>query len=98
MKSRATLGTVIGLWLGLLAIFVLILWPRRDGDFYEVGDPLVYLGLPVLAVLLGAGALVGAATGLREGHRLGTRTRTITTVTGLMGVVLAVGLYVWGVG
>jgi hypothetical protein len=99
MMARTAVGAVVGLWLGLFAIFVLILWPRRDGDFYEVGDPLVYLGLPVLAVLLLAGALMGMATGFRARHRpLSPQTRRATALTGLVGLGLLVSLYAWGVG
>ena len=100
MTVRAVVGAVAGLWMALATIFVLILWPRLDdGDFYEVGDPLVYLGLPVLLVLLIAGALVGLASGISVRCRgVSARTQTLVMATGLVGIALLVGLYAWGVG
>lgn len=92
-------GVTVGLWLGVAVIFVVILWPRlQDGDFYEVGDPLVYLGLPVLAMTTVAGSIVGLAVGLRQRRRLQPEARWATQIAGVIGVAFLVALYGWGVG
>lgn len=99
MADRVGVGAVLGLWSGIVLVFVVVLLPRlQDGDFYEVGDPLVYLGL--LALLAGSlvGAVAGTVAGLVTERRLRAGTRLAARVAALAGIALLAVLYAWGVG
>ena len=51
---------MIGLAVGA-ALVALVIWlpAAVRGDFYEISDPLVYMGLPMLVVGAAVGALIG---------------------------------------
>lgn len=103
MRGRIGYGAALGLWAGLALIGWVVLWPRRDGDFYEVGDPLVYLGSFFLLFGVVAGALLGAASGAAATRAGGTAAlsspqRRVATVVGVLALAVVVALYAWGVG
>jgi hypothetical protein len=100
VTSRAGLGAVIGLWVGLVLIGLLIVLPRaRAGSFYEVGDPIIVMGVPLLMIGTAVGAMVGLALDRRRGADVLSHQRTRGVVLlGLVACVLAVGLFLWGTG
>ena len=62
--GRRAEGAAIGGTVGAVAISALILGPATVRlDAYEISDPLVYMGLPLLAVATAAGVFVGALLG-----------------------------------
>jgi hypothetical protein len=94
----------VGIAAGCLLIGLLILLPRwLQGDFYEVEDALLAMGIPLVALGAAVGYLIGARRRLEEqpaGHpssapRLAAVVRL--TVAGAV-CVLAVWLFLWGVG
>jgi hypothetical protein len=100
VRGRAGLGAVIGLWVGLALIGLLILLPRvRAGSYYEVGDPLIVMGVPFLVLGTGVGAVVGVAVDRHRGDGVLAHQRTRGIVfLGLVACVLAVWLLLWGTG
>lgn len=61
MGSRVGRGALIGLAAGAVLVGLLVLLPAvLQGDFYEITDPLVVMGLPILLVATAVGAVVGA--------------------------------------
>ncbi|NYG55720.1 hypothetical protein [Nocardioides perillae] len=99
MAERVGVGAVLGLWSGIALVFVVVLLPRiQDGDFYEVGDPLVHLGLPALLVASLAGAAAGTVAGLVTERRVRAGARLAARVAALAGIALLAVLYAWGVG
>ena len=64
MLGRRAEGAWIGGTLGALLISLLILGPAAFRlDAYEISDPLVYMGLPLLAIATVVGTFVGALLG-----------------------------------
>ena len=60
MRGNPGRGALVGLCFGVAAVALLILLPSAiAGDWYEITDPLVVMGLPMVAVGTGLGALVG---------------------------------------
>lgn len=52
---------MFGLAAGLALVFLMILLPRAiQGDYYEVTDPLVFMGVPLVVIGASIGALIGA--------------------------------------
>jgi hypothetical protein len=100
VRGRAGLGAAIGLWLGLALIGLLILLPRaRQGSFYEIGDPLIVMGVPLLVLGTAIGAVLGLALGRRRGTDVLTHQATRGfVILGLGAVALAVWLFLWGTG
>ena len=69
MSARPVRGALLGAVIAALLVVTLVLGPAVvTGDFYEVTDPLVFAGLPL--VLLGAsvGLALGAATRTSRRH------------------------------
>lgn len=84
---------------GAALVVLLIALPAAiSGDYYEITDPLVYMGMPILVVSSAVGALIGAA--MPPAHRESTNgsgrqsSRTSRTVVGLVAVTTA-ALAVW---
>lgn len=99
---RPGLGAVIGSCVGLALIALLILLPRtRQDSFYEVGDALLVMGVPLLLLGTAVGAMVGMALGRshRGSQSQPTRLSTVTLVVMcLLGCVLAMWLFLSGTG
>lgn len=58
MRGRPGPGAAIGLAVGI-ALVALVIWlpAAMWGDFYEITDPLVFMGLPMMIVGTAVGAL-----------------------------------------
>lgn len=100
MRGRVGLGATIGVSVGLALVGLLILLPRaRLGSFYEVGDPLMVMGVPLLVVGLAVGAVLGMALEQRRGAGVLTHPpRGGVLIFGLVACGLAVWLFLWGTG
>ena len=101
MSGRAGLGAVVGAGAGATLAGLLILLPAaRDGDYYEITDPLVFLGLPLLVIGAAVGAIAGAL--IRRSHldskRRSGRPRAAVIVGCLMACMIGVWLWLWGNG
>ena len=60
MRGRAGPGALIGLVVGVVLVAMVIWLPAAlAGDFYEISDPLVYMGLPMIVISAAVGALIG---------------------------------------
>jgi hypothetical protein len=60
MRGRAGPGALIGLVVGVALVAMVIWLPAAlAGDFYEITDPLVFMGLPMVVVSVAVGALIG---------------------------------------
>ena len=60
MRGRAGPGALIGLAVGVVLVVMVIWVPAAlAGDFYEITDPLVYMGLPMIVISVAVGALIG---------------------------------------
>lgn len=95
------LGALIGLDVGAaLAGWVILLPSLRDGDFYEITDPLIILGLPLLIVGSAVGAIVG--TVIRRGGADTTPRRAgrsvALVVISLVACLLGTLIWLWGTG
>ncbi|SHN75650.1 hypothetical protein SAMN05443668_107348 [Cryptosporangium aurantiacum] len=72
MRRRPGRGAAIGLAVGAALVSLLILLPSAlQGSFYEIADPLVYMGIPLLVM----GAAIGAAVGASAPRARGARVR-----------------------
>lgn len=100
MGGRTRVRAAVGLWLGLALIAWLILLPRaRHGLFYEVGDPLIVMGAPMLLLGVAIGASAGSALDTKPDPKVFPRRATIVGLAlGAAGVVLTVTLMLWGTG
>jgi len=85
---------------GLALIGLLILLPRaRQGSFYEVGDPLIVMGVLLLVMGTAVGAMLGLALDRRRGADVLTHQTTRGfVILGLGACALAVCLFLWGTG
>jgi peptidoglycan/LPS O-acetylase OafA/YrhL len=101
VRGRTGFGAAIGLWIGLALIGLLILLPRaRQGSFYEGGDPLIVMGVPLLVMGTAIGAMLGLALDRRRGAD-DVMTQQATrgfVILGLGACALAVCLFLWGTG
>ena len=95
------LGALIGLDVGAALAWWLILLPRlRDGDFYEITDPLIVMGLPLLIVGTGIGTIVGSLIGRgstdSDPRRSGRAVAVV--VASVVACLLATWFWLWGTG
>lgn len=85
MRGGLGRGAVIGLVVGAVLLGVLVLLPSAlAGSFYEVTDPLVYLGIPLLFGSGAVGALLAAWRRPVDGQ-----TRSVVTALAIALCVLA---------
>ncbi len=105
MKSRPALGALIGLAAGITLVGLLIVLPAAlQGSYYEITDPLVIMGVPLLVIGASIGALVGALgrRSVTEVHAEPMRWPFALPVAGitvaLVASLLAGWLLLWGVG
>jgi hypothetical protein len=92
------LGAIIGLDVGAALTWWEVLLPEllRDGEFYEIEDPLLALGFPLLVVGTAVGAIVGALLPRSAPGRSG---RTVAVVlTSVVGCLIAAWVYAWFTG
>ena len=89
------------------ALVALLIWlPRAlSGDYYEIGDPLVVMGIPIIVVSVAIGALIGVRPSQPAGDGSTTATqrpsRTIRTFVAFGAVTaaaLAIMCFLWGIG
>ena len=90
---------LFGVAAGVVLTAALVLLPAvMTGDFYEITDPLVFMGTPIVMVCGAIGALVGAVTSPALGPDGTVAVRGVTWVqrVGVIGAAAAVtGLAVW---
>ena len=106
MRGRPGRGAVFGLAAGLALVFLMILLPRAiEGDYYEVTDPLVFMGVPLVVIGASIGALIGAPgpaerivgqTG-RVQRPWGVGRVMVPLVAGIA-AALALWLFLWAIG
>jgi hypothetical protein len=92
--------------IGLGVAILLILLPRAiEGDYYEVIDPLVFMGVPLVVIGAAIGALIGApgpraVTGdlTTPSPRPSTSGRLIVGVVSIGSGALAIWLLLWAIG
>ena len=76
--GRRAEGAAIGATVGAVLISALILGPAAVRlDAYELSDPLVYMGLPLLAVATAGGTFAGALLGAPRRRLSGAGTSTV---------------------
>ncbi len=90
---------MFGLAAGLALVFLMILLPRAiQGDYYEVTDPLVFMGVPLVVIGASIGALIGA---LGPAERMVGHTGRVQRPRGLSRAMvplvagIAAGLALW---
>ena len=93
---------MIGLVIGAALVALLIWLPAAlSGDYYEIGDPLVVMGIPIVVVSVAIGALIGvpsshaAGRGLTTGER---RSKAIVVFGAVTAAALAIMFFLVGVG
>ena len=60
MRGNPGRGALVGFCLGVAAVALLILLPSAiQNDWYEIADPLVVMGIPMVIVGTALGALIG---------------------------------------
>lgn len=60
MRRGPVRGALIGLAVGALLVVLIVVLPAAlQGDFYEITDPLVVMGIPLLVLGAAVGAVVG---------------------------------------
>ena len=97
MRGRAGPGALIGLAVGVVLVVMVIWVPAAlAGDFYEITDPLVYMGLPMVVISVAVGALIGvpAAPAVGNGstgpsERPSRASRVVVAALALAAAVLA---------
>lgn len=86
------------------ALVALLIWlPRAlSGDYYEIGDPLFVMGIPIIVVSIAIGALIGvppshpAGGGSTTAAQRSSRTsRTIVAFRALTAGALAILFFLW---
>ena len=84
-----------------------MIWlPRAlSGDYDEIGDPLVVMGIPIIVVSVAMGGLIGvppshaAEDGLTTGAQRSSRTsRAFVAFGALTAAALAIVFFLWGIG
>jgi len=82
MRGRPGRGAAAGLAVSAALLAVLFMPRVLEGDYYEFSDPLVFFGLPLLAIGAGVGALVGVRPrgGKRAAGTTELRSRPATAV------------------
>ena len=106
MRGRPARGALIGVGIGLGLVLLLIVMPRAiEGDYYEVTDPLVFMGVPLLIVCAALGAVVGAPASrapavsqqgqVQEPRRAA---RAVLAVVAGIAISLAGWLFLWATG
>ena len=109
MRGHPGRGAVVGAAAGLLLAVSLIVLPRMvEGDYYEIADPLVFMGLPLLAVSAAVGALIAvlvprAAVEGAVGDDPGAPRRpsavgVVILVVTITTAVTGIWLFLWAVG
>ena len=91
--------------MGLALVVVLIVLPRMvQGDYYEIVDPLVFMGLPLMVVGGAVGAVVGvssrslATEGVVDEARRPRTARVAVVVVASAAAATAIWLFLWAVG
>jgi drug/metabolite transporter (DMT)-like permease len=101
MRGRPKLGAAIGFCLGLALTGLLVLVPAaRRNSFYEVGDALLVLGVPLLVAATSIGAMIGLAVNPSP-HETPPPMERSTAILILVGVIvylLAMWLFLRGTG
>jgi drug/metabolite transporter (DMT)-like permease len=103
MRGRPGRGAVFGGAAGCALGILLILLPRAmEGDYYEVTDPLVFMGIPLVVIGAAIGALVGASphvvTDGPTETRPSTHGRVMVAIVAVGAAVLAGWLLLWAIG
>ena len=106
MRGRPGPGALIGLAIGAALVALLIWLPRAlSGDYYEIGDPLVVMGIPIIVVSVAIGALIGVPPSQAVGDGSTTATqrpsrtsRTLVAFGAVTAAALAIMFFLWGIG
>lgn len=90
MKRPTGRGALVGFVVGAALVVLSILLPAviRD-DYYEIGDPLLFMGVPLVVMAVAAGTLVGGLAGTRRTRNQGTSDATRRTMPLI--VVMTIG-------
>jgi hypothetical protein len=91
---------------GLALVCVLIVLPRLvEDDYYEVIDPLVFMGVPLVVVSVAIGALVGTSESLaapgsevQGAQRPSVLRKAVVSTAAVTAAVAATWLFLWAVG
>jgi hypothetical protein len=91
---------------GLALVVVLIVLPSVvEDDYYEIIDPLVFMGVPLLVVSAALGALVGAPRpqaepggDAEEAQRPSALARAVVSTVAVAAAAAATWLFLWAVG
>lgn len=97
---------MIGLVIGAALVALLIWLPAAlSGDYYEIGDPLVVMGIPIVVVSVAIGALIGvpsshaAGRGLTTGEQQSSRrSKAIVVFWAVTAAALAIMFFLVGIG
>lgn len=105
MRGRPGPGALIGLAIGAALVALLIWLPRAlTGDYYEIGDPLVVMGVPIIVVSVAMGALIGVRSkAVGDGSTTATQrasrtSRAFVAFGAVTAAALAITFFLWGIG
>lgn len=102
MRGGRARGLLIGAALGMLVTGALILLPAAlQGDFYEIGDALLVMGVPIIVLSAIVGAVVVASprgSGAGRAAHTSKGARQVWIGCLCVGALLAVWLLLWGTG
>jgi hypothetical protein len=97
---------VIGLAVGAALVVVLIWLPAAiSGDYYEITDPLVFMGMPIVVFSVAIDALIGVPAArvpaddpAQKARRPSRTSKTFVAIVAVTGAVLATWFFLRATG